>query len=225
MQICFDFLGACAKTTEISLPATAKKPSVPLLLNRRKIWGEGGYLASIEDDETSIHTTVQDCQNETIERLESALRMSPIIDGDVWVEDGSFYAYELIEPVVGQRQFGAKGSLLRDATMYMLQTSAMNVLDGLFIDTGSWSPRWAYWLFCYRLRKAGDCEDPYELLKLFTEAISFFDPQDASRKGETLRTLEKRERMRRVRAGARLGDLNDAELQDEFDQENDLKTA
>lgn len=107
----------------------------------------------------------------------------------------------------------------------MLQNSACKVLEELFTDTGSWSPRWAYWLFCYRLRKADDCEDPYELLKLFTQAMSVFDPLDASRKGETLRTLEKRNRMRQKRAESRLGTASDAESQEQFDQENVLKTA
>jgi hypothetical protein len=225
MQINFDFFEDSVNTNQISEPTAAIEPCVPLLLDRRKIWGEGGYLATLEDNETSIQTTAQDCQNATIERLEAALRMRPVIEGGEWVEDGSFYAYELVEPVIGQRQFGKRGSLLRDATLYMLQNSACKVLEELFTDTGSWSPRWAYWLFCYRLRKADDCEDPYELLKLFTQAMSVFDPLDASRKGETLRTLEKRNRMRQKRAESRLGTASDAESQEQFDQENVLKTA
>lgn len=81
MQINFDFFEDSVNTNQISEPTAAIEPCVPLLLDRRKIWGEGGYLATLEDNETSIQTTAQDCQNATIERLEAALRMRPVIEG------------------------------------------------------------------------------------------------------------------------------------------------
>jgi hypothetical protein len=221
MQLAFDLFFDEDEPLEISKPVAPPERSAPLVLNRRKIWGEGGFLSTIEDDETSIHTTVTSFENPTIERLEEALCMTPLISNGVWAEDGSFYAYTLNQPITGQRQFGKRGSFLRDATLYLIQDSALKVLEELYSDAGSWSPRWAYWLFCYRLRKADECEDPYELLKAFTTAMSFHDPRDPSRKGDTLRTVKKRLRMQQQRAAARAaaGIDDEGEDQDEFEDE------
>jgi hypothetical protein len=227
MQLAFNLFDFDVETKEISKPEASLERSAPMVLDRRKIWGEGGFLSTIEDDQTSIHTTVTSFENPTIERLENALNMTPLIENGYWAEDGSFYAYTLIKPVTGQRQFGKRGTFLRDATLYLIQDSALKVLDELYRDLGSWSPRWAYWLFCYRLRKADDCEDPYELLKAFTEAMSFDEPLDPARKGDTLRTVTKRLRLRQRRAAARdaVGVDEADEDFDEFDDETVLKTA
>lgn len=225
MQLALDLFGAIVENNEISKPIAAPEPCAAVMLDRRKIWGEGGFLATLEDDQTSIHTTESFVENATIERLENALFMTPLIKDGVWAEDGSFFAYTLTKPVTGQRQFGQRGSFLRDATLYLVQSSAVKVLEETYRDTGSWSPRWAYWLFCYRLRKADDCEDPYELLKAFTEAITLHVPEDASRKGDTLRTVKKRLLMRQKRAAARLGAVRVDEDQDQCDTETVLKTA
>ena len=194
MQTAFDLFGEVVETPKISKPKApaAPKPRAKVTLDRRKIWGEGGYLATLEDDETSIHTTESFTENATIERLEKALYMTPVINNGVWVEDGSFYKYKITQEVKGTRKFGPKSELLHFATECMMTTSARNVLDATYDDTGSWLPRWAYWLFCHRLRIAGDDEDPYELLKAFTAVMTQQDFLDASRKGESLRRVTKR---------------------------------
>lgn len=228
MQPAFDLFGDIVETKEISKPKAPAmpKPRAAATLDRRKIWGEGGYLATLDDDDTSINTTESFTENATIERLEQALFMSPVIRSGMWVEDGSFYAYRIMKPVMGPRMFGEKGSLLHDCTEMMLKASAQKVLDESYDDTGSWLPRWAYWLFCYRLRKAGPTEDPYELLKAFTAVMTQLDFLDASRKGDSLRRVTKRLHMQKKRAEARAAgaDLADDADDDTFD-EPELKTA
>lgn len=225
-----DLFGSEMEPVEISKPVqpTAPKPKATAMLDRRKIWGEGGYLASIEDDETSIHTTSSFTENATIERLEKALFMVPVIRNGVWQYDGQFYQYKLTKSVVGARAFGAKGSFLREATMYLIQSSARNVLEEIYTDTGSWLPKWANWLFNYRLRKAGENEDPYELLKAFTAVLTQHDFLDASRKGDSLRTVTKRLHMQQKRAEARaaLAASCDADFdEDQDDDDQELRTA
>lgn len=228
MQAAFDLFGDIVETQENSKPKTpaTPKPRATAMLDRRKIWGEGGYLATLDDDDTSIHTTESFTENVTIERLEQAFFMSPVIRNGIWVEDGSFYAYRITKPVNGPREFGNKGSLLHDCTEVMLKASALKVLEESYDDTGSWLPRWAYWLFCYRLRKAGSTEDPYELLKAFTAVMTQQDFLDASRKGESLRRVTKRLHMQKKRAEARAeGSAVAEEADDEDFNEPELKTA
>lgn len=225
MQETFDLFGAIVEPKTISKPKAALKPRATERLDRRKSWGEGGYLATLHDDDTSINSTESFTENATIQRLEEAMSMKPVLENGMWVEDGSFFAYTLTKPVTGPRQFGKIGSFLRDATLYMVQSSAVKVLEETYDDTGSWLPRWAYWLFCYRLRKAGDNEDPYELLKAFTAVLTQHDFLDASRKGESLRRVTKRLHMQQKRAAARLGAVDADEYQDLCDTETVLKTA
>lgn len=228
MQPAFDLFGDIVETPTISKPKApaAPKPRAKVTLDRRKIWGEGGYLATLDDDDTSIHTTESFTENATIERLEQALFMSPVIRNGMWVEDGSFYEYRITKPLTGHREFGVKGTLLHDCTEVMIQASAQKVLDESYDDTGAWLPRWAYWLFCYRLRKAGPTEDPYELLKAFTAVLTQQDFLDASRKGDSLRRVTKRLHMQRKRAEARAAVAAEADdADDDSFYEPELKTA
>lgn len=227
MQAAFDLFGDIVETTKPSKPKApvTPKPRAKVTLDRRTIWGEGGYLATLDDDDTSIHTTESFTENATIERLEQALFMSPVIRNGMWVEDGSFYEYRISKPVMGPREFGVKGSLLHDCTEVMLKSSAQKVLDESYADTGAWLPRWAYWLFCYRLRKAGPTEDPYELLKAFTAVMTQQDFLDASRKGESLRRVTKRLHMQKKRAQVRAALAAGAEDTDECFDEHELTSA
>lgn len=228
MQAAFDLFGEVVETPKISKPKApaAPKPRAKVTLDRRKIWGEGGYLATLEDDETSIHTTESFTENATIERLEKALCMSPVISNGVWLEDGSFFEYRITKLITGSRKFGPKGSLLQFTTEVMMKASAEKVLDEIYRETGAWLPRWAYWLFCYRLRKADVTEDPYELLKLFTAVMTQQDFLDANRKGDTLRTVTKRLHMQQKRAEARAAAAASADVaEEEATDEPELKTA
>lgn len=186
---------------------TSKMVVSPLKVDRRTLWGSGSHLSNYEDDDTrSILGTESFTENSTIERLEAALFMSPVVKKGEWVRDGTFYAYRVTKLVMGPKTCGTKGTMLHDCTMLLIKSSAQKVLDTTFDDTGSWLPKWAYWLFCYRLLKADVSEDPYELLKAFTAVMSQQDFLDASRKGESLRRLTKRFATREKRAKARLED-------------------
>jgi len=221
-----DLFGDVVETKQPTKPKApaAPKPSAVVKLNRRKAWGHGGYLATLDDDDSlSIEGTESFTENATIERLEQALYMTPVIRNGEWVEDGSFYSYRITKLVCGQREFGKRGSMLHDCTLYMVQSSAQKVLEETYDDTGSWLPKWAYWLFCYRIRKADEKEDPYELLKAFTAVMTQHDFLDASRKGESLRRITKRLHMRQKRAQERASASNAA--QEDIDDELELKTA
>lgn len=204
MQAAFDLFGdPIAEPAQISKPkaSASDQPRAVIKLDRRKIWGNGGILETLEDDDTlSILGTESFTENATIERLEQALFMSPVIRNGEWVDDGTFYAYRITKLVTGPRTFGKRGSLLHHCNELMIKESARRVLDETYDDTGSWLPKWALWLFCHRLRKADETEDPYELLKAFTAVMSQHDFLDASRKGESLRRITKRLHMREKRA-------------------------
>ncbi|MFL1449339.1 hypothetical protein ACI77O_13160 [Pseudomonas tritici] len=220
-----DLFGKLVETNEISKPKTQANsaPRAAVKLDRREIWGEGGYLSTLKDDETSIHSRESFTENATIERLEKALFMTPVIKNGEWAVDGQFFAYKLTKPVTGQREFGKRGTILRDATCYMLQASAKRLLEESYKAPESWLPRWAYWLFCHRLRKAGDNEDPYALFKVFTAVMTQHDFLDESRMGETMRTARKRHRMKEHRAALRIAktppvaEADDDEFDSEFD--------
>lgn len=216
MQTTFDLFGAPVEIIDISKPKADAKPRAVVMLDRREIWGEGGYLSTLEDDETSIKTTETYTENATIQRLEEALFMSPVIKKGLWVQDGTFFAYRITKALIGQREFGQPGSILRDATLYMLQASALKVLEQSYKHPQAWLPRWAYWLFCYRLRKAGVNEDPYALLKAFSAVMTQHDFLDESRTGDTMRTATKRHRMAEQRSDRRKNASHKADQKDEL---------
>lgn len=206
MQEMLDLFGNPVELKTNSKPKTQPKPRAKVILDRHKLWADGGYLAELEeedDDEVPIHSVECFTENATIERLEKALFMAPVIKGGKWVYEGTFWAYRLVKPVIGQRQLGKSGTILREANQYLVTSSANKVLEETYNDTGAWLPRYAYWLFCHRIRMADESEDPYELLKAFTATMTQHDYLDASRKGDSLRRVIKRQRMQEKRAAAR----------------------
>lgn len=187
-------------------PVTKPKAKRPVResLDRRKLWSDGGYLNEIdEDDDSTLSTTESYTENATIQRLEEALYMTPKMRKGEWVYDGIFWDYRITRPLTGKREFGARGSLLRESTKYLVQANARKVLEECYVDTGAWLPRYAFWVLEKRLRMALPTEDPYELLKQFISVVSQQDYLDESRKGESIRRAVKRERMREKRAAAR----------------------
>jgi len=192
------------KKTQPAKPKTRATKAEKVMLNRRNLWTDGGYLAEIEDEEdTPISTTESYTEDATIQRLEEALYMTPRMRKGEWVYDGVFWDYRITRPLIGKRQFGAHGSLLRESTKYLVQANARKLLDECYVDTGAWLPRYAMWVFEKRLRMALPEEDPYELLKHFTDVISQQDYLDESRRGESIRRAIKRERIREQRAAAK----------------------
>lgn len=206
MQVLHDLFGNPVEqsTKKPKQPAPAK-PSATAVLDRRQIWSEAGYLAEMAEDidDISIMSTESYTENATIERLEKALQIAPKLKKGQWVYDGTFWDYKLTKPILGDREFGQHGSILRESTQYLVQASARRVLDESYNDTGAWLPTHASWVFSKRLRMALPKEDPYEILKAFIAVISQQDYLDASRKGESLRRVIKRERMREQRATER----------------------
>jgi hypothetical protein len=204
MNEAFDLFGEKVevKTTKPQAKQTVKETRK---LDRRSIWSGGGYLAAIdgEDDDISLIGTECFTENATIERLEQALHMAPLIKNGVWSYSGTFWDYRITKPVYGDRKFGPFGSILRESTHILVKASAYQVLEQCYTCPESWLPKNAGWLFCKRLRMARPDEDPYELLKAFVAVISQQDFLDASRTGDTLRRVIKRERMRSQRAAER----------------------
>ncbi len=219
MQAMLDLFGNPVEICNSKQKAsTQSKPRAKVVLDRRQIWSDGGLLAEIEEDEDdiSIATTESFTENATIERLEQALFMAPKIKNGHWVYDGTFWGYKLVKVVLGTRQFGAHGSLLREGTSCLVLASARKVLEEAYNDTGAWLPRYAIWVLSKRLRMAEPHEDPYELLRAFTAVITQHDYLDASRKGDSLRRVIKRERMREQRAAKRNTRGADVESDESF---------
>lgn len=222
MQNAFDLFGNLVQAVPavtVAKPKVPSKPRAKKVIDRRELWVDGGYLAQIEEqeDDASLNTTESFTENATIERLEQSLQMAPVIRGGKWVYEGTFWAYKIVKPVIGTRTFGSPQSILRTATLFLVQSNAQKVLDETYNDTGAWLPRYAYWVFCARLRIAHESEDPYALLQAFTAVLTQHDYLDASRKGDSLRRIAKREHMRAKRAALRGGAGNDAEDADEVD--------
>tara|TARA_R110002124_G_scaffold128157_14_gene288667 strand:+ start:756 stop:1427 length:672 start_codon:yes stop_codon:yes gene_type:complete len=206
MQVLHDLFGNPVEQSNKTPTEKAKpKPRAKVQLNRRQIWSDAGYLADIEatEDDLSLIALSSPIENAIIERLESALQMVPKLKNGEWVYDGLFWDYKIKKPIIGDREFGQRGSILRESTQYLIQASARKVLDESYVDTGSWVPTHASLVFSKRLRMALPYEDPYEILKAFTAIISQHDYLDESRKGESVRRAIKRERIREQRAAAR----------------------
>lgn len=224
-----DLFGDAVEIKEHSKPKNPAPaaPRAVVKLNRHKLWGEGGYLSTLDDDESPDLYPESHTENATIERLEQALFMSPVVRNGDWALDGQFYAYRITKPINGPREFGSRGSILRDATHYMVQTSAKRVLEEAYKYPESWLPRWAYWLFCHRLRKAGDNEDPYALLKAFTAVMTQHDFLDETRSGDTMRKAVKRHRINSHRAELRQAKAKSASLvgDDEQDDADELENV
>ncbi|MBP5948139.1 hypothetical protein [Pseudomonas sp. P9(2020)] len=209
----FDLFGDAVEVINNSKPTTTQKPRVAtkVSFDRRALWTDGGYLGELPEEEDDINIRSTECftENATIERLEKALFMAPVVKNGEWIYDGVFWAYRVTKRVKGERQFGPTRTILRDATMYLVQASALKVLEASYKEEDAWLPKHAYWVFSSRLRMASDIEDPYELLKAFTAVMTQQDFLDASRKGDTVRNLVKRERMREQRASS----TDDVELE------------
>ncbi|MAG65001.1 MAG: hypothetical protein CMK74_03900 [Pseudomonadales bacterium] len=192
-------------------PTTIRKSSTKLVINRRALWSAAEFLPGIteaEDKEDALEaasTTATYSDNSTIERLEKALGMSPVIRNGEWVTDALGFKYKLKgSPFKGDRCLGVKGSLVRDLNRTLVLTSARNQIEGAFNDPCSWLVVNSIAVLSTRLRMMADNEDPFACLQAFLEVMLQQDFIDNSRKGETIRNLAKRDRMREVRAERRL---------------------
>jgi hypothetical protein len=188
-------------------PTTIRKAPAKLVINRRALWSSAEFLPGIteaEDKEDALEaasTTATYSDNSTIEQLEKALGMSPVIRHGEWETNALGFKYKLKgNPFKGDRCLGVKGSLVRDLNRTLVLTSARNRIEIIFNDPCSWLVVNSIAVLSTRLRLMADSEDPFACLQAFLEVMLQQDFIDNSRKGETIRNLSKRDRMREVRA-------------------------
>lgn len=188
---------------------TERKTTTKVVFDRKALWSSSGYLLGIKEvaekevaDATSTSDTRSD--NATIERLEIALGLAPVVKDGQWVTNELGFVYRRVgKPFNGARPFGPKGSLLRDLTRQQILNSARSSIEPLFTDPCSWLIVNSVAVLYARLRLMDDNEDAFSCLQAFLQVIAQHDFIDNSRKGETIRFLTKRDQMRDMRANAR----------------------
>lgn len=199
-----------------------KKPA-KLVINRRALWSSSGYLAGIhevdDDDEvedvTSTANTYSD--NSTLERLERALGMVPVIKDGVWQTDILGFQYRLRgTPFKGERTMGAKASMLRELNRLCVLETARNALEGAYTDPCAWIVLNSVAVLHRRLRMMDENEDPYACLQAFLQVMLQHDFIDNARKGETIRNLTKRDFERERRAAKKKAKEEKVKVSDEL---------
>jgi hypothetical protein len=219
-------------------PAEAQRKVAPkkVVINRKALWTTSKYgnlpgVVEVDrDDEifnvTSTTNTFSD--NTTIERLEVALGLAPVIKNGRWVKDtdGTFMYRLKGQPFKGTREMGKRGSILQQCNILLILESARAAIEALYNNPDSWICLNAVNVLSCRLRRMTEDEDPFACLAAFMQVMQQQDFIDNSRKGETIRNLTKRDLLRERRAGLKAGkdqqssstsvsDTNDEE--DEFD--------
>lgn len=207
----FDLLGddlPVAVSPETTTVAPRKKVTQKVMINRRALWTTSGYLPGVtaadDDDEvfnvTSTNDTFSD--NSTIERLEAALGLTPVLKNGRWATDsnGGFLYRVKGVPFKGVRQMGKKGTMLHQCNMILILESARAAIEALFKEPCGWLCLNAINVLSLRLRRLAEDEDPFACLTAFLQVMQQQDFIDGTRKGETIRNLAKRDRMREVRA-------------------------
>lgn len=188
--------------------AVERKKPAKLVINRRALWSASNYLAGIhevdDDDEevedvTSTSNTYSD--NSTLERLERALGMVPVIKEGVWQTDILGFQYRLRgAPFKGERTMGPQGSMVRDLNRLCVVETARNALEGAYTDPCAWIVLNSVAVLHRRLRMMDENEDPFACLQAFLQVMLQHDFIDNARKGETIRNLTKRDLERERRA-------------------------
>lgn len=188
---------------------TERKATTKVVFDRKALWSSSGYLLGIKEvaerevaEATSTSDTRSD--NATIERLEIALGLAPVVKDGQWVTNELGFVYRRVgKPFKGARPFGPKGSLLRDLTRQLILNSARDSIEPLFTDPCSWLVINSVAVLHARLKLMEDDEDAHSCLQAFLQVVAQHDFIDNSRKGETIRFLTKRDQMRDMRAAAR----------------------
>ena len=224
------FGGVTAKPSVGKGTVREVKPTKKLVFDRKALWSTSGYLPGakeVDEDEVARATSTSDTRsdNATIERLESALGLAPLVRNGQWVCDELGFHYRRVgKPFTGVRRFGEKGSLLWDLNKQLTLRTARDAIEPLFTDPCSWLVLNSVSLLEVRLRMMGPDEDHLACLAAFLQVMSQHDFIDNSRRGETIRSLTKRDQMREKRAAARekrelkaVEALMDAFEQDHFD--------
>lgn len=206
MQV--DLFGEAVRQPSVRTPSE-RKATTKVVFDRKALWSSSGYLLGIKEvdekevaDATSTSDTRSD--NATIERLELALGLAPLVKDGQWVTNELGYVYRRVgKPFRGARHFGARGSLCRDLTRQLILTSARTSIEPLFTDPCSWLVVNSIAVLAARLGMMDEDEDAHSCMQAFLQVIAQHDFIDNSRKGETIRFLTKRDQMREMRANLR----------------------
>lgn len=204
--------------------AVERKKPAKLVINRRALWSASKYLAGIhevdeDDDEvedvTSTSNTYSD--NSTLERLERALGMVPVIRDGVWKTDILGFQYRIRgNPFKGERTMGPQGSMVRDLNRLCVIETARKALEGAYTDPCAWIVLNSIAVLHRRLRMMDENEDPYACLQAFLQVMLQHDFIDNARKGETIRNLTKRDLERERRAAKKKAKEEKVKVSDEL---------
>lgn len=201
---------AINQPTAVEKPKAVRKAPTRLVIDRKALWSSSGYLPGVkeldEDDDLSDALSTSDTRsdNSTIERLEKALGMAPVIKDGKWQTDELGYQYRRVgKPFKGSRVFGKRGSMIWELNRQFVLTSARDALEPVFTDPCCWLIINSVHVLAIRLRMMDEDEDPCACLQAFLQVMTQHDFIDNSRTGETIRRLTKRDQMREKRAAAR----------------------
>lgn len=223
------FGGDIAKPTVRKRAAEREqKPARKLVFDRKALWSTSGYLPGakeVDEDEIAQAGSTSDTRsdNATIERLEAALGLKPVVRDGQWVVDQLEYQYRRVgKPFKGTRQIGPKGSMVADLNKQLTLRTARDAIEPLFTDPCSWLVINSVSVLEVRLRMMDPDEDHHACLAAFLQVMSQHDFIDNTRRGETIRSLTKRDQMRDKRAAARQKRENKAvkALMDAFEQDD-----
>ncbi|HHH9441252.1 TPA: hypothetical protein ACP32N_003189 [Pseudomonas aeruginosa] len=205
-----DLFGNAISNPTVEKPKAVRKPTTKIVIDRKALWSNSGYLSGLkeldEDDDVLEATTTSDTRsdNSTIERLEKALGLSPVIKDGKWQTDELGYLYRRVgKPFKGKRVLGKRGSMVWELNRNSVLSSARDALEPVFTDPCCWLITNSVHVLAIRLRMMEEDEDPFACLQAFLQVMTQHDFIDNSRKGETIRSLTKRDQMREKRAAAR----------------------
>lgn len=231
MQI--DLFGVEIAKPAVKKQATAREPKAAkkLIFDRKALWSSSGYLPGakeVDEDEIAQAGSTSDTRsdNATIERLEAALGLKPVVRNGQWVVDQLEYQYRRVgKPFKGTMQIGPKRSMLADLNKQLTLRTARDAIEPLFTDPCSWLVINSVSVLEVRLRMMDPDEDHHACLAAFLQVMSQHDFIDNSRRGETIRSLTKRDQMRDKRAATRKKRENEAvkSLMDAFEQDDTIE--
>lgn len=204
-----DLFGEVIRTTSVRTQPVRKTASTKLVFDRKALWSTSGYLpgaVEVEKGDVAQVMATSDTRsdNATIERLERALGLEPLVRNGQWVSNTFGFEYRRVgKPFKGARRFGERGSMFRDLNKQLTLTSARDAIEPLFHDPCSWLVINSIIVLDVRLKMMDADEDHQYCLKAFLQVLAQHDFIDNTRTGETIRSLTKRDQMREQRAAKR----------------------
>ncbi|MBF6042926.1 hypothetical protein K5E40_18965 [Pseudomonas baetica] len=204
-----DLFGEVIRTPSVRKQSDRKATATRLVFDRKALWSTSGYLpGAVQVDKENVAevmaTSDTRSDNATIERLEKALGLEPLVKNGQWLNDTFGFQYRRVgKPFKGAKRYGEKGSLFRDLNKQLVLTSARSAIEPLFHDPCSWLVINSIIVLDVRLRMMDADEDHQYCLKAFLQVLAQHDFIDNTRTGDTIRSLTKRDQMREMRAKQR----------------------